>query len=259
MAALAREFAEVKWEHATGAESGDNLRAYGVRAYQGAYLAGIIAGKITRTDTLGFVASVPIPDVVRNINAFTLGAQSVNPSVRTKVVWVNKWFDPGRESEAAQSLINGGADVLLQNTDSPAPLQVAERAGKFAFGWGSDMKTFGPKAHLGSSIVHWGPYYTKAVRQVLDGTWKPQSSWWGLAQGAVDLVSLSDVVPQDVKALVEEKKKAIAEGKFRIWKGPMISSEDREVLGTGEIGDDQFISGIMFLVKGVEGKIPSGS
>ena len=257
MVRLAKEFPDVKWEHATGFKSGGNLRAYDVRAYQGAYLAGIIAGKMTRTDTLGFVASVPIPEVVRNINAFTLGAQSVNPSVRTKVVWINKWFDPGRESEAAQSLINGGADVLLQNTDSSAPLQVAEKAGKYGFGWDSDMKGYGPKAHLGSSIINWAPYYTKAVRQVLDSTWKVETNWWGIKEGAIDLVNISDVVPADVQALVEEKKKAIADGSFKIWKGPMLSSDNKEVLPTGAVGDDKFVSSIMFYVKGVEGKVPT--
>jgi simple sugar transport system substrate-binding protein len=259
MMRLAKEFPEVRWEHATGFKSAANLRPYDVRAYEGAYLAGIIAGKMTRTDTLGFVASIAIPEVVRNINAFTLGAQSVNPSVRTKVVWINKWFDPGRESEAAQSLINGGADVLLQNTDSSAPLQVAEKAGKYGFGWDSDMKSYGPKAHLGSSILNWAPYYTKAVRQVLDGSWKVEPNWWGIKEGAVDLVNIADVVPEDVKALVQEKKKAIADGTFRIWKGPMITSDDKEVLSTGAVGDDKFISSIMFYVKGVEGKVPTGN
>ena len=259
MAGLAREFPDVKWEHATGSRSGGNLRTYDVRSYQGAYLAGIIAGKMTRTDTLGFVASIPVPEVIRNINAFTLGAQSVNPSVRTKVAWVHKWLDPGRESEAAQSLINGGADVLLQNTDSSAPLQVAEKAGKYAFGWDSDMKSYGPKAHLGSAVINWAPYYTKAVGQVLDGTWKVEKNWWGIKEGAVDLVNVAEVVPEDVKTLVQEKKKALADGGLRIWRGPMISSEDKEVLSTGEVADDTFISEIMFYVKGVEGKVPTGN
>lgn len=258
MVRLAKEFPDVKWEHATGFKSGGNMRTYDVRAYQGAYLAGIIAGKMTRTDTLGFVASIPIPEVVRNINAFTLGAQSVNPSAHTKVVWINKWFDPGRESEAAQSLINGGADVLLQNTDSSAPLQVAERAGKYGFGWDSDMKAYGPKAHLASSIINWTPYYTKAVEQVLDGSWKVEQNWWGIKEGAIDLVNIADVVPADVRALVAEKKAAIASGEFNIWKGPMLSSDDKEVLATGAVADDKFISGIMFYVKGVEGKVPTG-
>jgi simple sugar transport system substrate-binding protein len=259
MLRVAPEFPDVKWEHAGGYKSGANLRSYDLRADQSAYLAGIIAGKMTHTDTLGFIASVPLPEVIRNINAFTLGAQSVNPAVRTKVVWVNKWFDPGRESEAAQALINGGADVLLQNTGSAAPLQVAEKAGKHAFGWNSSMKAHGTKAHLGSATVDWAPYYTKAVSQVLEGTWKAETHSWGIKEGVVDLVDIAEVVPEDVKALVEEKKKAIADGSFRIWKGPMISSDDREVLSTGAIGDRAFISSIMFYVKGVEGKVPAAN
>jgi simple sugar transport system substrate-binding protein len=179
--------------------------------------------------------------------------------VKTKVVWINKWFDPGRESEAAQSLINGGADVLLQNTDSPAPLQVAEKAGKYAFGWNNDMKSYGPKAHLGSSVIDWAPYYTSAVSDVLDGTWQARASWRGFKDGAVDLVNLSEIVQPDVKALVAEKKKAIADGSFRIWKGPMLTSENKEVLVTGAVGHDRFIAGMMFYVKGVDGTVPTAN
>ena len=176
MLKLAPEFKDVRFEHATGYKTADNMRVYDVRAYEGAYVAGIIAGKMTKTNTLGFVASIPIPEVIRNINAFTLGAQSVNPKVKTKVVWVNKWFDPGKEAEAATSLINGGADVLLQNTDSPAVLQTAEKMGKYAFGWDSNMTAYGPKAHLGSAIINWAPYYKKAIKDALDGTWKGETN-----------------------------------------------------------------------------------
>lgn len=257
MLRLAREFPDVKWEGAgSGFDGASNLRSYDVRTYQGAYLAGIVAGKMTRTDTLGFIGSVPVPEVIRSINAYTLGAQSVNPSVRTKVAWVHKWFDPGREAEAAQSLISAGADVLLQSTDSTAPLQVAEKAGKYAFGWNSDMKSYGPKAHLGSSVVSWAPYYTRAVQQALDGTWRAQGHWWGIKEGAVDLVSLSDSVPAEVKVVVDGKKRAIGDGTFTVWKGPMISSDDIEVLATGEVGDERFVRGMMFYVKGVDGKVP---
>jgi simple sugar transport system substrate-binding protein len=256
---LAGEFPTVRWEHAAGIEKARNLRGYGTRTYQGAYLAGVVAGRMTRTDLVGFVASVPVPEVIRNIDAFALGAQSVNPAARTKVAWVNRWFDPGREAEAAQALISAGADVLLQNTGSAAPLQVAEKAGKHAFGWGSDMREHGRKAHLGSVVVNWGPYYTRSVRQLLEGEWKADSSWVGIKEGAVDLVSLSDAIPADLKALVAERKKAIADGSLRIWKGPMLTSENREILPTGSIADDRFIADIMFYVKGVEGRIPGGS
>ncbi len=258
MLKVAGEFKEVRFEHATGFKSADNMRAYDVRAYEGAYVAGVIAGKMTKSNTLGFVASIPIPEVVRNINAFTLGAQSVNPKVKTKVVWVNKWFDPGKEAEAATALINGGADILLQNTDSSAVLQTAEKMGKYAFGWDSDMTAYGPKAHLASSIINWGPYYKKAIKDVLDGTWTVEANWWGMKQGAIDVVSISDVVPAEVKKLAEDKKAEIREGKFSIWTGPLTDNTGKQVLAKDTTGDDKFVASIMFFVKGVEGKVPSG-
>ena len=257
MLKVAPEFKDVKFEHATGYKSADNMRVYDVRAYEGAYVAGMIAGKMTKTNTLGFVASIPIPEVVRNINAFTLGAQSVNPKVKTKVVWINKWFDPGKEAEAATALINGGADVLLQNTDSPAVLQTAEKMGKLAFGWDSNMTSYGPKAHLGSAIINWAPYYKKAIKDALDGTWKGETNWWGMKEGAIDVVALGDMVPADVKKMAEDKKAEIKEGKFNVWSGPLMGNDGKEVLAKDAKGDDKFISGIMFYVKGVEGKVPS--
>ena len=256
MLKLAPEFKDVKFEHATGYKTADNMRVYDVRAYEGAYVAGIIAGKMTKTNTLGFVASIPIPEVIRNINAFTLGAQSVNPKVKTKVVWVNKWFDPGKEAEAATSLINGGADVLLQNTDSPAVLQTAEKMGKYAFGWDSNMTSYGPKAHLGSSIINWAPYYKKAIKDALDGTWKGETNWWGMKEGAIDIVALGEMVPAEVKKMAEDKKAEIKDGKFNVWSGPLMGNDGKEVLAKDAKGDDKFVSGIMFYVKGVEGKVP---
>ena len=258
MLKLAPEFKDVKFEHATGYKSAANMRVYDVRAYEGAYVAGMIAGKMTKTNTLGFVASIPIPEVIRNINAFTLGAQSVNPKVRTKVVWINKWFDPGKEAEAATSLINGGADVLLQNTDSPAVLQTAEKMGKLAFGWDSDMTAYGPKAHLGSAIINWGPYYKKAIKEALDGTWKVETNWWGMKEGAIDLVAIGDMVPADVKKMAQDKMAEIKEEKFNVWTGPLMGNDGKEALAKDAKGDDKFIAGIMFYVKGVEGKVPTG-
>jgi len=191
MLKVAKDFPDIKFEHATGYKTADNMRVYDARFYQDTYLAGIIAGKMTKTNTLGFVGSFPIPEVLRNINAFTLGAQSVNPKIKTKVVWVSTWFDPPKESEAAQTLINGGADVLLQNTDSTAVLQTADKAGKYAFGWDSDMSAFGGKAHLGSAIVDWSNYYKKSIKEVMDGTWKGNTvTRWGVAEGQNDLVKI---------------------------------------------------------------------
>src|SRR5512141_2097142 len=181
MLKVAADFKDVKFEHATGYKNAENLRAYDSRTYEGAYMAGVVAGKMTKSNTLGVVGSVPIPEVVRNINSFTMGAQSVNPKVKTRVVWVGEWFNPPKETEAATSLINGGADILFQNTDSSAVLQTAEKMGKRAFGWDSDMTAYGPKAHLGSAVINWGPYYIKATRDALEGKWKGnEGSWWGV-------------------------------------------------------------------------------
>jgi simple sugar transport system substrate-binding protein len=257
MVKIAADIKDVKFEHATGYKQGENLRTYDSRTYEGAYMAGVIAGKMTKSNTLGVVASVPIPEVIRNINSFTLGAQSSNPKIKTKVVWVNTWFDPPKETEAATSLINGGADVLFQNTDSPAVLKTAEAKGKRAFGWDSDMTAYGPKAHLASSVINWGPYYIKTAQEVLDGTWKGNMhSWWGVKEGAIDIVSIAEDVPADTKAKVEEVKKGLADGSFVIWKGPLKDSAGKEVLAKDAVADDKFLSGINFYVKGVEGKVP---
>jgi basic membrane protein A len=258
MLKVAADAKDVKFEHATGYKSAENLRAYDSRTYEGAYMAGVIAGGMTKTNTLGVVGSIPIPEVVRNINSFTLGAQSVNPKIRTKVVWVNKWFDPPKETEAAQSLLNGGADVLFQNTDSSAVLQTAEKAGKYAFGWDSDMTSYGPKAHLASAIINWAPYYIKTTQEVLDGTWKtsPTKIWWGVKEGAIDIVSMSDKVPADLKTKVENAKSGLKDGSFAIWKGPIVTNEGKEVLKKGDVADDKWLDAINFYVKGVEGRVP---
>jgi len=259
MLKVAADLKDVKFEHATGFKQAENMRTYDSRTYEGAYMAGVIAGGMTKTNTLGVVGSIPIPEVIRNINSFTLGAQSVNPKIKTKVVWVNEWFNPPKETEAAQSLINGGADVLMQNTDSSAVLQTAEKAGKYAFGWDSDMTAYGPKAHLASSIINWTPYYIKATQDALDGKWTGNSaSWWGVKEGAIDLVSISDKVPAELKEKVEKVKAGLKDGSFAIWKGPIVGSDGKDVLKKDEVADDKFMSGIKFFVKGVEGKVPGG-
>ncbi len=258
MLKVAADTKDVKFEHATGYKTADNMRTYDSRTYEGAYMAGVIAGKMTKSNTLGVVASIPIPEVIRNINSFTLGAQSVNPKVKTKVVWVNEWFNPPKETEAATSLINGGADVLMQNTDSPAVLQTAEKLGKRAFGWDSDMTAYGPKAHLGSAVINWAPYYIKAVGEALEGKWATGQSWWGVKEGAIDMVSVAADVPEDAKKKLDEVKAGLKDGSFAIWKGPIVGQDGKEVLAKDAVADDKFMGGIMFYVKGVEGKIPGG-
>ena len=258
MKRLALEYPDVRWEVAGLGTSAGNIRSYGVRAYEGVYLAGVAAGKMTKTDTVGFVAPVPIPEVVRNIDAFALGAQSVNPTARVKVAWVNGWADPVRETEATQTLISGGADVIIYNTATTDPLKQAERVGKYAFGWGADMSQAAPKAHLGSVAFDWAGYYVQTVQQVLDKRWKPAPTWQGLRDGRVDLVALSDKLTPEARAAVEEKRKALRDGTLQIWKGPLVTVDDRELLPSGKVGDDRFLEGLMTYVKGVEGQVPAG-
>jgi basic membrane protein A and related proteins len=258
MLKVAADAKDVKFEHATGYKSAPNLRTYDSRTYEGAYMAGVVAGGMTKSNVLGVVASIPIPEVIRNIDSFTLGAQSVNPKVTTRVVWVNKWFDPPKEGEGAVALMNDGADVLMQNTDSSAVLQAAEKAGKMGFGWDSDMSKFGPKAHLASAVINWAPYYKKAVKDGLDGTWKSEATWWGVKEGAIDLVSVSDKVPAPVKKKLDTVKAGLADGTFAIWKGPIADQSGKMLLKAGETADDKFLHGINFYVKGVQGKLPTG-
>ncbi|RZL99498.1 MAG: BMP family ABC transporter substrate-binding protein, partial [Variovorax sp.] len=209
---VANDSKDVKFEHATGYKTAENLRTYDSRTYEGAYLAGIIAGGMTKSNTLGVVGSVPIPEVLRNINSFTMGAQSVNPKITTKVVWVNEWFSPPKETEAATALINGGADVLFQNTDSPAVLKTAQEKGKRAFGWDPDMTAYGPKAHLASAVINWAPYYIKTTRDALEGKWTTGRSWWGVKEGAIDIVSIAEDVPAEIKTKVDTVKAGLKDG-----------------------------------------------
>jgi basic membrane protein A len=259
MLKVAADFPQAKFEHATGFKQTDNMRSYDSRSYMTAYLVGIIAGKMTKTNTIGVVGSIPVPEVIRNIDAYTLGALSVNPKIKTKVVWVNSWFDPPKETEAAQSLINGGADCLLQNTDSTAVLQTAEKNKKYAFGWDSDMSKFAPTAHLASAVINWTPYYEKAIKESLDGSWKGNTAtWWGVKEGANDVVAISDTVPQDVKDLVAKTKADMAAGTFDVFKGPLADNTGKEQLAKDAVADDKMLGGLSFFVKGVEGKVPGG-
>ena len=259
MLKVAPDFKDVKFEHATGFKQADNMRTYDSRTYEGAYMAGIIAGKMTKSNTLGVVAPIPIPEVIRNINSFTLGAQSVNPKVRTKVFWVNAWFDPPKETEAANALMNGGVDVLFQNTDSPAVLKAAEAKGKRAFGWDSDMTAYGPKAHLASAVINWGPYYIKATQEVLNGTWTGGGNvWMGVKEGAIDIVSIANDVPSETRVRVNDVKAGLRDGSYVIWKGPILDNNRRLQIGINAVVEDRFLQGMNFYVLGVEGKIPGG-
>ncbi|ABS27372.1 BMP family ABC transporter substrate-binding protein [Anaeromyxobacter sp. Fw109-5] len=258
MVKVSKDHPDVYFEHATGYKTAENLRVYEARFYEGAYLAGVVAGKMTKTNSLGFVASFPIPEVLRNINAFTLGAQSVNPKVKTRVVWINSWFDPPKETEAAQSLLNQGADVLLQNTDSTAVLQAAERNGKFAFGWDSDMSAFAPKAHLGSVALNWTVYYEKSFAEILEKRWKTEVTKWGVKEGMLDFVKPAAFLPEEAKMALEAARDGLKTGTVAVFKGPIVDNTGKEVLAKDAVADDAWKGAINFYVKGVEGKVPSG-
>lgn len=259
MAKVVSEFPDVKFEHATGYKTGPNLNVYDARFYHDTYVSGILAAGMTKTNTLGFVGSFPIPEVLRNINSFTLGAQSVNPKIKVRVVWIGSWFDPEKEGAAAQELINRGADVLLQNTDSTAVLQTAAKNKKFAFGWDSDMSAVAPEAHLASNIVDWAPYYKKTLSSVLDGSWKgDQRTIWGKPEGANAVIKINPAIPEPIRKKAEEAAAGIKAGTFDPFTGPIVDNTGKERLAKDTKADQEWKDKIDFYVKGVEGKVPAG-
>jgi basic membrane protein A len=253
---VAKMFPNVVFEHATGYKMGKNMGVYETRQYEGTYLQGVIAAKMSKSGILGFVGSFPVPEVIRNINAYTLGAQSVNPAIKTKVVWVSSWYDPAKERQAAETLIAQGADVLTQNTDSPATLQVAQEKGKYAFGWDSDMSRFAPKAHLSATTNSWGDFYTKTARGVMAGTWKSAAVHGGLAEGMVRMSPLNAVVPPDAAKLFDAKKAAIVGGKFKVFQGPLKDQAGAVKIAAGAEVAPKDLMAMSWYVQGVEGNIP---
>lgn len=247
----------VKFEHAGGWQAARNVRNYEIRTEEGAYLAGIVAGHMSRSGIIGLVAPIAVPEIVRNINAFTLAARSVNPKVRTRVAWVGKWFDPAGEAQAAQELIAGGADVLLQNTDSSAVLATAQRLGKRAIGWDSDMSAYGPTAHLGSVAMNWGPYYVRAAGNAIDGSWTSGRSRGGVRQDAIGLVSLASDVPGAARERIAQVSDGLKNGSFSIWRGPIATNEGRQMIGPDAAIDEAHLETLYFLVEGVEGRLPA--
>lgn len=253
---VAKAFPKTEFYHATGFKSAPNVTIYNSRMYEPAYLAGLIAGHMSKKGVLGFVASFPIPEVVRNINVYTMAARTVNPKITTKVIWINTWFDPSKERQATETLIGQGADVLLQNTDSSAVLQAAQDKGVYAFGWDSDMTAYAPKAHLASSIETWGGYYTKAAEAALSGKPLKTTVWGGIKEGMNDLVSVNSIVPEAAKKMVEEKKMAIKSGKFHVFSGPIKAQDGSIKVAAGKTLTDKEIDSINWYVEGVEGQVP---
>lgn len=253
---VAKKFPKVKFEHATGFKRADNMSTYSARFYEGRYVVGKIVGKMTKANILGYVASFPIPEVIRGINATILAARSVNPNIKIKVVWVSTWFDPGKEADAAKTLIDQGADVIMQHTDSPAPIQVAEQRGVWAVGQASDMVSFGPKAHLTAIIDDWNPYYIERTKAALDGSWKSKDTWDGLKQGMVRLSAYNKAIPADVVALAEETRKGIIAGTIHPFAGEIKDQSGKVIVKKGETASDKMLVGMNVYVEGVDGTIP---
>jgi basic membrane protein A and related proteins len=252
---VAEMFPDVKFEHATGYKRAPNLSTYSARFYEGRAIIGTIAGLMTETDKIGYVASVPIPEVISGINAATLAARAVNPDVKVQVIWVNSWYDPGREADAAKALIAQGADMIMQHTDSPAALQVAETEGVHAFGQASDMIKFAPNAQLTAIVDDWSPYYLDRVQAVLDGTWESTDTWGGIKDGEVVMAPYTNM-PDEVKAEAEKLEEAIRSGERHPFTGPIKDREGEVRIPEGETATDEQILGMDWFVEGVQGDLP---
>ena len=249
---VAQAFPDVKFEHCTGYQTAPNVAVYNGRFHEGRAIIGTIAGHMSQSGIVGYIGSFPIPEVVMGINAFTLAAQKINPDIQTRVIWVNSWYDPGREAEAAATLIDQGADIISQHTDSPAALQVAEERGVFAFGQASDMAAFAPNAQLTAIIDDWGPYYIERCQAILDGTWQTQSVWDGLAKGKVVMAPYNEVIPEDVVAEAEAVRTGIIDGSVHPFTGPISDQAGELRVAEGETIDDATLSGMDWYVRGVQ-------
>ena len=256
---VAAEFPDVKFEHAGGYKTARNLNTYNARYYEARYLAGLVAGKASKSGIAGYVAGFPVPEVVQGINAFALGMREANPNAQVRVLWLNTWFDPAREREAAQSLVNQGADVLTNHSGSPAVPQAAQAnfktKGVRAIAYQSDMRAFAPDAQLAAVTHHWGGYYTQVARAVLAGTWKPQPVWGGMKDGLVQLSAIGAEVPAPVRALVESRRQAIIDGRHAPFTAPLVDNEGRMHLAQGRL-DDASIAAMNWFVRGVVGSVP---
>jgi simple sugar transport system substrate-binding protein len=232
------------------------MSTYAARFYEGRYVIGTIAGLMTKSNTVGYIGSFPIPEVVRGIDAFTLGLRAVNPKATVKVIWVNSWYDPGKEREAAETLIAQGADILSQHTDSPAPIQVAEEKGVYAFGQASDMSRFGPKAQLTAIVDNWRNYYIDRTKAVIEGTWKSEDTWGGLASDMVHIAEYNSEVPEDVVAKAEDVREAIIAGTLHPFAGPIKNQAGEIVVPEGETLSDEKLLSMDWYVDGVQGELP---
>ncbi|HCQ64966.1 MAG TPA: BMP family ABC transporter substrate-binding protein [Rhodobacteraceae bacterium] len=256
--AVAEKFPDVKFEHATGYKTADNLSVYSARFYEGRAVQGTIAGHMTESNIIGYIASFPIPEVIRGINAAYIHARKVNPDVQFKIVWAYTWFDPAKEADAAKALIEQGADVVLQHTDSTAPQAAAAEAGNvYTFGQASDMADYAPLPRISSIIDNWAPYYIARTQAAIDGTWESVNTWDGIAPGMVGIGEITDAVPAEVKAEALALKDAIASGAYHPFTGPLKKQDGSDWLAEGDVADDGTLAGMDFYVEGLEGEIPN--
>lgn len=253
---VARRFPDTRYEHATGYKTADNVGNYQARAYQGRYLAGMIAGAMSESGNMGYVAGFPIPEVLRGINAFMLGAQETNPDATLRVSWTNSWHDPAREREAAESLIRRGADLLAMHADSPAVVQAAQSEGIYGIGYNSDMSKFAPESHLTSVMMHWEHIYRDKVQAVLDGTWESKSVWEGLAEDVVQLAPFHEDIPEDVVERVEQYKAELVDGTREVFDGPIRKQSGEQAVAEGEALTDEQLLQLEWYVEGIQGRLP---
>ncbi|MFZ0132994.1 MAG: BMP family ABC transporter substrate-binding protein [Desulfobacterales bacterium] len=255
MLKVARQFPNVVFEHCSGFKVAKNMGNYFGRMYQARYLSGMVAGYMTKSNVLGYVAAFPIPEVIRGINAFTLGAQSVNPKIEVRVVWTKTWYDPATEKEAAKSLLDVGADVIAQHQDSPGPQEAAQEKGVYSIGYNSDMSQFAPRSHLTAPIWNWAPFYIQTVEQVSKGTWQSASIWWGMKEGIVDLAPFGPMVPEEVREKVLAEKAAIVNGTARLFAGPVTDQAGKVQVPAGRSATDEELLSMKYFVKGVIGTL----
>lgn len=243
------------FESATGTATAPNVSLYNARFYEGRYVQGVIAARKSKSKTIGYIASFPVPEVMHAINTVMRGAWSVDPSMKIRVVWVNAWFNPGREADAARALIDQGCDVICQHTDSPAPLQLANERGVFGFGQASDMTKFAPRAHLTSSVNNWGDYYVERARAVINGTWKPGDVWGGLGSGMFRLAPFTNMTPEEASE-AQKIAEALGSGKLNPFDGPIVRADGTEVIGAGARLTDDQIRSMNYFYRGVDVAIP---
>ena len=253
MVNVAKKYPDVYFNHCSGYKTAPNMSTYFGRMYQPRYLSGIVAGKATKSNNIGYVAAYPIPEVIRGINAFTLGVQSVNPEATVRVVWTKTWYDPAKEKEAAKSLLDVGADVIAQHQDSPGPQEAAQERGVYSIGYNTDMSRFAPKAHLTAPVWNWTPYYRQVVEQVQKSTWKPSSDWPGLAEGVVDLAPFGPMVPPAVRERVQARRAEIVAGRERVFAGPIADQQGTVRIPADAVATDQELLGMNWFVQGVVG------